>query len=288
MVNKKSLLSASLSLFLSSTLLLTFCSTAPAHAEQSWNVQTIDVNGAGMGNGYCPIILDWGGTPLIAYTGYDPPYQYGIVKYARWNGSGWSIQEVDSFAHAFDLMLDANGNPHILYGLADLKYASWTGFEWTSQTVDETGSNYVYGSLALDSFGNPHAAYSDGEALKYASRNGSTWTIQTVDTYSEIPFQLSLVIDSNDTPYILYSNPTTYEDKSTGIDYDSRNVKLAVLENSVWNIQTVPLPPPIGGYSNIVLDSKGYPHFIFTRKHFANPPGDMNPVSYTHLTLPTN
>jgi hypothetical protein len=57
------------------------------------------------------------------------------------------------------------------------------------------------------------------------------------------------------------------------------DVKLATLENSVWKIQTVPLPPPIGGYSNLVLDSKDYPHFIFALNRFASPPEDMTLLS---------
>jgi hypothetical protein len=64
-VKKKSPLSAFLSLLLLSTLLLTFLA-APAHAELSWNVQTVDENAAGIGNGYCPIAVDSNNNPHIS------------------------------------------------------------------------------------------------------------------------------------------------------------------------------------------------------------------------------
>jgi len=190
MVDKRLLSGAFLSLLLSSTLLLTFCSTAPVHATASWNVQTVDVNGYG-GNGYCPVILDSGGTPHIAYTDayvyYNEDavndYLTGSVMHARWNSSlgGFSTQKIARPGVVTDIALDAQDNPQILYRIGfqeffqwnteSLKYASWTGSNWDIQTVNK---NYtVYASLALDSSGNPNAAYSDSKSVKYASRNGS-------------------------------------------------------------------------------------------------------------------
>jgi hypothetical protein len=238
---------AFLSILSVSMLLLAFCQTAPVHAAASWNVQTVDTRAAGQGNGYCPIVVDSDNVPSIAYSGYNyPPYTYGIVRYARWNGSGWSTQEVDPYADTFDLELDANGNPHILYGLSVLKYASWTGLNWSIQTVGTAGS--AYAALALDSAGHPHVAFSTHETLYYASRSGSNWTTETVDTGTDIPIQLSLAMDSNDKPYIMYSN---------------QGLKLATLENGGWNIQNVTLPDPASGVGNMVLDSKGHPHLIY-------------------------
>jgi len=251
---KKSLLSASLSLFLSSILLLTFCSTAPVHAAASWNVQTVDTRVAGVGNGYCPIVVDSNNMPSIAYT--DRNMQDGLsVMYARWNSSyaGLITQRIAP-GYATDMILDAHDNPNILYRVirGGLWYASWTGLNWTIQTVDTTTP--VYAALALDSHDNPHAAYSTGQTLKYASRSGSTWTIEIVDNGTDIPIHLSLALDSNDKPYILYSN---------------QDWKLATLENSGWNIQNVPLPAysypdALVSVGNMVLDSTGHPHLIYS------------------------
>ncbi len=259
-MNKKSLLSAFLSLLLSSMLLVTYCSATPAHAAASWNVQTVDADAAGTGNGYCPIAVDSNNNPHIAYTNLQG--NDFLVMYAAWTGSGWNKQEIAN-GFATDFALDNNNNPHILYETGvygGLMYASWTGLKWDIQTVNTNRT--VYASLALDSSGNPHAAYSDGTSVKYASRNGSTWTIQTVDTGTEIPFQVSLALDSNDNPQILYS-PGGYP----------INVSLAVWTSSGWNIQTAALN--VNWYCNLVLDSKGQPHFVYG--------GDLTTIMYASL-----
>jgi hypothetical protein len=201
--------------------------------------------------------------------------------YATWDGSSWNTLTVAN-GDAFSLALDANGSSHILYRSgAALMYAyAWrTNTVWAIQTVDRTFRN-GFGVIALDSRGNPHVAYTDGTTVKYASLTGSTWNIQTVDTYvaGGISEQLSLAIDQNNTPYIMYSIPSSNEDKSTGINYSSVIVKLAVGNNSGWSIENVSLPPPVGAFGNMVLDSTGYPHFTCTQSHFLSAK-DMTLVS---------
>ena len=236
-------------------LLLALFSAAPAHAAISWNVQTVDMNGLGIGNGYFPIVLDSNSTPHIAYTDahiYDNDGNTifgGSVMYAVWNGSGWSTQEI-AFGYVTDMVLDTDNNPHILYEIpgGGFEYASWTGSSWTIQTVSTTDS--AYAALALDSQGNPHVAFSTHQTLYYVSRSGSTWTTETVDNGTDIQIQLSLALDSNDTPYILYAHKTYLED-----------VKLAVCTDSGWNIQTA--ASEVYGLGNMVLDSRGYPRFVY-------------------------
>ncbi len=248
-VNKKSLLSSSLSLLLASMLLATFWSATLVHAAASWNVQTVDPNAAGRGsNGYCPIVVDSNNVPSIAYTGYDIQDNSALVMYARSLG-GFSTQRI-AMGYVADMALDAANNPVILCGSGGLQYVTWNGTGWTFQKVADGN----YGVLAFDSHGNPHVAYINGEGLQYASRSGTGWTTETVETGVGIPFYLSFAMDSNDKPYMLYSNPTT---------------KIATLENSGWNIQTVPLPAfsspdSIVGVGNMVLDSKGHPHLIYS------------------------
>ena len=190
----KTLASAFLSLLLLSTLLVTFLAV-PAHAELSWNVQTVDKDAAGIGYGFCPIVVDSDDNPHIAYSG--APY----ARYASWNGSGWTTQQLSSTAFVHDLALDANGNPYITLGNY---YAMWNGSGWDTQAFTSDGG--VFSSLAFDSSDNPHIAYITGDELKYASQSGSNWTIQTVTTDKNLPsididMRLSLALDSSDTPY---------------------------------------------------------------------------------------
>ncbi len=50
-------------------ILLVFFLATPVHAQQNWNVQTVDTRAAGRGsNGYCPIVVDSNNVPSIAYT----------------------------------------------------------------------------------------------------------------------------------------------------------------------------------------------------------------------------
>ena len=130
--------------------------------------------------------------------------------------------------------MDTNGNPHILYVRYEqngLEYASWTGSNWNTQTIDPnaTLSNNGFGTLALDSEGNPHIAFTDGSTLYYASWNESiNWTVQTICTSPSATPYLStgpLALDSKNTPYIMWD--------------DSGNVQLSTLNNSSWITQTI-------------------------------------------------
>ena len=161
-----------------------------------------------MGNGYNPIVVDSNNNPHIAYTDYVNGTYF--VMYASWNGSDWSTQTVAE-GFAFSLVLDANGNPQVLYNnpyvgsypegpSRPLMYASWTGTNWNIQTVDK---HVGYGVVALDSSGNPNVAYTTGKTVKYASWIGSNWNIQTVDTDSVLGPSY-LAVDSNGNSHISY------------------------------------------------------------------------------------
>ena len=106
-MNKKSLVSAFFSLFLS-FVLLAFCLAVPVHAELVWDIHVVDEDVSGIGNGYCPIVVDADNNSHIAYSGAPK------MMYASWNVSGWDIQLIE-YASAHDLALDADGNPHISY-----------------------------------------------------------------------------------------------------------------------------------------------------------------------------
>lgn len=241
-----------------------------AKSEQAWNVQTL--NEYAWAGGGCPIAVDSNNTTHIAYM--DFPNGTNSLIYTSNNGSGWTNQTVDDSGYVFvvfSLVFDANGYPHILYNTSPLgapidplKIASWNGNGWDLQN---TGISYAgSAALALDSSGNPHIAYTTGvelqygvtwigSALDYASWTGTGWTTQTVYSNMNDSFSsMSFALDSNNVPYIMYS-----------LISNSSNINLATYQNSGWNTQTVPLPPSSANLGNVVVDSKGYPHFIYTQ-----------------------
>jgi hypothetical protein len=248
-------------------LSVTFCSAMPAHAAFSWNIQTVDEYACSSGRGITsPIVVDSKNITHIAYTAYtsvDHPWR---AVYASWNGSSWDKQTLAEDAFVQCLALDADDNPHILYCQSDhFEYARWTGTRWT---VQNTGIQGNYFALALDPSGSPHIAFTEGGNVKYASISGKTWNSQILDSGTDLN-SLSIAVDSNNKPYMPYT-PSSYADFNLTVGIRAINVKVATYQNSSWNIQIVPLPPPTGDIGNIVVDSKGYPHFICTQHHYVS------------------
>lgn len=121
--------------------------------EPTWSNQTVE-NTPYLNYTATSIAVDGSGTPHIAY-------YHGALKYARWTGSSWDIQTVDTSIYwALSLALDGSGAPHIAYQAGPLKYAWWNGSSWTIETVDSTaGESRYYPSIQMDDQGNVHIAY---------------------------------------------------------------------------------------------------------------------------------
>jgi hypothetical protein len=96
------------------------------------------------------------------------------LRYAYWNGSGWSIETIDSEGdlRIKSLALDSNDWPHISYYdyiNGDLRYAYWNGTSWNIQIVESEGDVGWFNSIALSN-DLPHISYWDktNGDLKYA------------------------------------------------------------------------------------------------------------------------
>jgi len=108
------------------------------------------------------IAVDRNNYPHIAYcylAYYEDKYYF---KYARWTGSEWNKQVIESgdFVNGsyLSLALDKNDYPHIAYydgTNGDLKYAWWDGSKWNFEVVDSDGDVGSYCSIDLKKDGSP-------------------------------------------------------------------------------------------------------------------------------------
>ncbi|MEW5936882.1 MAG: serine/threonine-protein kinase [Candidatus Thermoplasmatota archaeon] len=194
----------------------------------AWAIETVD----SAGGSWTSLALDSSEKAHISYCRYYPPEPNSTpeseLKYARWTGSAWAIETVDSAGHAGEftsLALDSSGNAHISYydsSNGDLKYARWTGNEWAIETVDSIGHAGEFTSLALDSSGNAHISYCGNGDLKYARWTGSGWAIETVDIAGDVGLCTSIALDSSWNAHISYYDDSNGDLKyARFIDWDS-------------------------------------------------------------------
>lgn len=123
--------------------------------------------------------------------------------------------------------------------------APWLG--WKNEVVD---ARSIDGdpSIAIDSMGQPHIAYDDGEttAFKYAFFNGIGWTVFRL-AESDMGASPSLALDATNQPHI------SYYAGATG------SLKYASFDGSQWSFEVVEPGGNVGGASQLRLDASGRP-----------------------------
>jgi hypothetical protein len=254
---------AAVSILFLAALSLSFFAT-PGEAAPSWSIQTVS-NQTAWAGGNCPIIVDSNGTAHIAYMTFSN--QTNSLNYASNNSPVWVSQTIDmgNLSKVFSLVLDANGNPHILYDAApvlgsanSLKLASYDGGNWN---VQNTGIYSDEATLEFDHLGNPHIAFIlGGSTLNYANWTGTAWNIETADNSTTDTFRgISLAFDSLNSPFILYN--------SSSAIFGSRYLRLAYVFDSQWSNQVLSLSFPADSYGNLAADSKDYRHVVFAESN---------------------
>jgi len=245
-----------------------------------WNNQTVDSSLAGpFGLEPCSIAIDSDDNPHIVYSAYDS--DLGItLKYARWSGSNWSIQTIDSEAFSIrgfygtSISVGSNNYPRVIYGESAVidgavtnssvvRYAEWNGQNWSIQTVYPNVDSF--GNLALDSNGYPHFTYLVEASLRYASWDGSTWNTQIVDSNTSISDSSFVALDSHGNPHVSY-----YEGPEIGSDTGG-SLMYAYWNSSAWNTETVTKNEIMRGAGLIVLDSSDTPHLCYSNIYFSGP-----------------
>ncbi len=264
-----------------------------------WHIETVDTETHDIGQ-YASLALDSNDLPHIAC--YDSSSEN--LVYVHYDSNQWHIDIPDSdgdVGQYTSLALDNQNRPHIAYGSVnaswgsfDLKYAYYAGDQWHIVDPEHSSGSNTNFSLLLDSYGNPHIAYTDASvaALKYAYYDGEHWHIEKVDDNGSPP---SLSLDSNGNPHIAYFGKYAYYDGTqwhietidtgsyyiwhTSLDLDSQDrphivyychrdfhsgdLKYAYYDGEQWHIETVDNDGDVGQYASLSLDSQGRPHIAY-------------------------
>ena len=113
----------------------------------TWSITTIDSEGD-VGR-FPSLLLDGQGNPAVTYYEQITPSR-GYIKFARWDGSRWNTQRIDTLESVFlghfgarrnsALVLDKNDNPVVAYSDEQVvKLAWWDGSQWNVETVLTAG-----------------------------------------------------------------------------------------------------------------------------------------------------
>lgn len=211
-----------------------------------WSYYTL---GTGGSIGTASIALDTSDYPHIAFS------HFGLV-YARWDGSAWQMENLDSSGNGASLILDSSENPHIsYYAYAEqiLRYAYWNGTAWDISDVDTPSTE---SSIALNSMDYPHISYYGGDYIydfiEYAWWDGSNWLNEILEISGLTgESTISLGIDSQDHSHISFYN----------VDYNY--LRYAFWNGSAWLITTMDSTGNTGRNSSLALDSSDNPHIAY-------------------------
>jgi hypothetical protein len=210
--------------------------------------------GAGVVGTGLAMVVEPGGKPLISYA--DTTGSPGKLRLARWNGSRWNRELVDTVSTGYQSMaLDSQARPQISYwnvSGGDLKHAAFDGTNWIISVVDSVGSVGAFNSIAIDKMDQAHISYFDStnSDLKYAHWNGATWDTTTVDSTGDMGRFGSIAVDAQNHPHIAY------------LDFDNRDLKYATYDGMTWKIETIDLASSANATS-IAIDSTGKPHILY-------------------------
>jgi hypothetical protein len=219
------------------------------------------------GGQFTSLAVDSHDHPHLAY---NSRFLTGL-HYAYWDGTRWQTQIIDHDRtnHFTSLQVDTQGYPHISYYQEEnpdrtyalhLKYTYFDGNAWYIETVSRKFATGKFNSIALDSSGRPHIAYSivaDGD-LGYVFWDGSHWVYEIPDTrrtHNDYVGQgNSIALDSKGYTHIAY------------FDISSRAIKYTLWTPSGWKIEFV--DKVLGSLTqadhlSLKIDSHDQPHIAY-------------------------
>ncbi len=213
-----------------------------------------------------PISINLVGTTILKFIAVDAAGHISnvftrIYVLDKPGASGtWNSTTLDTNSMYNSIAVDASGNPHIAYyqkaesaeEYPELKYAYKDPSGWHIETLETTqsGSGY-YVSLALDSLGNPHIAYSQStpDKLKYAYKDASGWHF----------FDL---VNNTDVSYV---NLALYQDQPRISYFENTEERLKYMyyNGTTWISEYVTPSATYGHWNSLALNSNGNPRISY-------------------------
>lgn len=209
-----------------------------------WTTEEIELAGI---QDRTSLFLDATDRPRIGYLSWR-------VSYATWDGSSWTIDQVDQDRYVGNypsLKLDSSERPLISYmntGEGTLELARKIGTVWSHEIAD-LGFDTGWGSaLAIDSADNPHITCFDNDlgGITYTAWDGVQWNGEAVDRgfNGSLVDSTSLAIDPTGAPALAV--------------YDADNLVLKyAVRNPTWQIEVVDADGDVGEFPSLAYDSAG-------------------------------
>lgn len=186
------------------------------------------------------------------------PIQYqtdqGVEHYVL-EDSGWSVASIGTgaleYSYDVSLALTAAGLPALTYfddRAGALVYAEEEGGSWTLERVARGNEAGEFSSLAFDSQGTPHVAFSDEHGgVGYAARLDGAWHVEELARGAG-PTAVALAIGRGDVPHVAFA--------------DRRVLRYAVRTGDAWQVEDVATAGkrPLGHRVSLALDEDGTPH----------------------------
>lgn len=226
---------------------------APSSAlaqERQWDIECV----------FCEPTFVVDGDQFVAIDGNEHlHFAYGGDHlYYTTNVSGsWVTEVVDAspgVGRRASIAVEPDGRPHIIYydALNDvMKYARKVGGSWVIEPVTYSDGPV---SLALDSQGRPHVAFTWGGIIYYGRRNAGIWIFTPVPGTGGQPAEggyPAIAVDLSSLPYIAY--------------YRSGSVVYSYWDGFIWRTESSPriTDLPIQ-HIDIALDSRSrlLPHAV--------------------------
>jgi hypothetical protein len=214
--------------------------------------------------------LNSDGSPdvFVATTGEDQVWFNTSIPPVIPNEEGWQIQTVDErgdTGFGASLALDADGYPHIAYGLRvaagyssdgyyiwqyTLRYTYWDGVRWHNEVIRSGLAGLDDFSLALDGNGYPHIAYVTEYLAppRYTHWDGAQWQDAPIllgESDDGIE-NIELALDNSDNRHFSY-------------EQDGR-LKYAFWDGASWLVEEI---DTADGPGALALDAAGNPHLSY-------------------------